>query len=115
MLLPSARPSITLAAHRLLDNRFFKTASGVKVQELAVGTGPPARDGDKVQLDYVLRRSNGYFIYSTVEGVSFQPKDIPTGPLEFQLVRHYIVCSQRISCLRQAHADSVLQASLQAF
>jgi len=33
----------------------------------------------------VLRRSNGYFIYSTVEGVSFQPQDIPVGPVALAL------------------------------
>ena len=38
-------------------------------------------------VDYVLRRSNGYFIYSTVEGVSFQPRSVPTEPLSFCLVR----------------------------
>jgi len=29
----------------------------------------------------VLRRSNGYFIYGTVQGVSFQPLSVPTEPL----------------------------------
>ena len=32
------------------------------------------------------RRSNGYFIYATVEGVSFQPRDVPIVPLEVSLV-----------------------------
>lgn len=66
--------------------RFFQTASGVRVQELAQGSGPGAEEGDQIELEYVLRRTNGYFIYSTREGVSFQPKDVPTGPLEMQLV-----------------------------
>ena len=35
----------------------------------------------------VLRRSNGYFIYSTVEGVSYQPRSVPTGPYSFCMVR----------------------------
>lgn len=43
--------------------KFFKTESGVKVQELAVGSGDvAAAPGDTVLFDYVLRRSNGYFI-----------------------------------------------------
>ena len=29
----------------------------------------------------VLRRSNGYFVYSSIEGVSFQPRDLPTEPV----------------------------------
>ena len=41
----------------------------------------------QVEVEYVLRRSNGYFIYSTVEGVSFQPRDVPIGPIDLRLVR----------------------------
>ncbi len=67
--------------------RFFRTPSGVRVQELVAGaeSGPAAAAGDAVLVDYVLRRGNGYFIYSTVEGVSFQPKDVPVGPVRLQL------------------------------
>ncbi|EIE24660.1 FKBP-like protein, partial [Coccomyxa subellipsoidea C-169] len=66
--------------------RFFKTPDGVKIQELALGRGDQAaKPGDLVVLDYVLRRANGYFIYATVEGVSFQPRDVPIGPLEITL------------------------------
>ncbi|GAB4818133.1 hypothetical protein N2152v2_005179 [Parachlorella kessleri] len=64
---------------------FFKTASGVRVQVLAEGSGAQVQPGDSVLIDYVLRRSNGYFIYGTVEGVSFQPKDVPVGPVLLQL------------------------------
>jgi len=52
---------------------------------LAEGEGPEAAVGDLVLVDYVIRRSNGYFIYSTVEGVSFQPRDVPVGPVAFRL------------------------------
>lgn len=47
--------------------KFFKTASGVKVQELAPGSGPTAQTGDFVLFDYVLRRANGYFIYGALQ------------------------------------------------
>ena len=68
--------------------RFLADLPGVKVQELAQGTGSAgAANGDIVVLNYVLRRANGYFIYSTVEGISFQPRDVPTEPFEFKLVR----------------------------
>lgn len=43
--------------------KFFKTANGVRVQELVVGGGPVVQKGDAVLVDYVLRRANGYFIY----------------------------------------------------
>jgi hypothetical protein len=43
--------------------KFFKTSNGVRVQELRVGQGPQAQQGDAVLIDFVLRRANGYFIY----------------------------------------------------
>lgn len=65
--------------------RFAASPSGVKVQQLSLGKGPTASLGDSVVIDYVLRRANGYFIYSTVEGVSFQPTDLPVGPVTVRL------------------------------
>lgn len=47
--------------------RFMKTASGVKIQELRVGSGTAAKQGDRVLLEYVLRRGNGYFIYRCMQ------------------------------------------------
>ncbi|CAG9462925.1 unnamed protein product [Pedinophyceae sp. YPF-701] len=65
---------------------FFKLDNGVKVQELSIGSGSvEAGQTSVVLVDYVIRRSNGYFIYSTIEGVSFQPKDIPVGPVLLKL------------------------------
>ena len=57
--------------------------------QLAEGgaAGPAAGPGTAVLLDYVLRRANGYFIYSSVEGVSSQPRDVPVGPVALTLVR----------------------------
>ena len=56
------------------------------MQELGLGKGTEARADSRVEVDFVLRRPNGYFIYSTVQGVSFQPKDLPIGPLDLNLV-----------------------------
>ena len=52
-----------------------------------MGSGAAAGPQDTVEVEYVLRRSNGYFIYSTVEGISFQPSDVPIGPVDLSLVR----------------------------
>eukprot|EP00198_Chlamydomonas_reinhardtii_P011648 XP_001700985.1 peptidyl-prolyl cis-trans isomerase, FKBP-type [Chlamydomonas reinhardtii] len=65
--------------------KFVKLPSGVRYQELNIGSGPAASSGDVVLFDYVLRRSNGYFIYGTVEGISFQPRDVPTAPVNAKL------------------------------
>ena len=66
--------------------RFLTDPSGVKIQELTPGTGSAATAGDTVVVNYVLRRANGYFIYSTVPGIGFQPNDVPAEPYEFKLV-----------------------------
>lgn len=71
--------------------QFFKTENGVKVQVLSEGQGPPASDSDTVLIDFSLRRSNGYFIYSTMEGVSFQPSDVPIGPILLDLKNGNII------------------------
>ena len=63
------------------------------MQVLSEGAGREAGVGDTVLVDYVLRRANGYFIYSTVEGASFQPKDVPTGPLLLKLVSQGHCCT----------------------
>lgn len=44
------------------------------------------------------RRANGYFIYGTVDGVSFQPKDVPVGPVRLQLVRAEFVAAAAAMC-----------------
>eukprot|EP00242_Pyramimonas_sp_CCMP2087_P011738 CAMPEP_0198201642 /NCGR_PEP_ID=MMETSP1445-20131203/4590_1 /TAXON_ID=36898 /ORGANISM="Pyramimonas sp., Strain CCMP2087" /LENGTH=201 /DNA_ID=CAMNT_0043872151 /DNA_START=419 /DNA_END=1024 /DNA_ORIENTATION=- len=48
------------------------SASGVKYQIIKPGSGPTAKAGDYVTFDYVLRRSNGYFVYSTTGSGSGQ-------------------------------------------
>lgn len=67
------------------EGKYSRTPSGVPYEDLAPGGGPPAEAGDDVVIDYVLRRSNGYFIYGTVEGVSFQPLDVPTEPFRVRV------------------------------
>ncbi|KAJ0046652.1 hypothetical protein Pint_03742 [Pistacia integerrima] len=50
--------------------RTLKLASGVKFQDIVEGEGPEAREGDLVEVNYVCRRSNGYFVHSTVDQFS---------------------------------------------
>lgn len=90
--------------------RFESAASGVRLQELALGTGSDAAAvGDLVILNYVLRRSNGYFIYSTVEGIGFQPKDVPAEPFTFTLVGYRFI---NVRCQRLVSLLSLLEDSL---
>lgn len=61
--------------------RFRKTPNGVKIQEVTDGTGPEAKTGDILEFDFVCRRSNGYFVYSTVDQFNdqSQPVVLPLG------------------------------------
>ncbi|KAG5255464.1 peptidyl-prolyl cis-trans isomerase FKBP16 [Salix suchowensis] len=45
-------------------------ASGVRFQEIIEGEGSEAQEGDTVEVNYVCRRSNGYFVHSTVDQFS---------------------------------------------
>ncbi|XP_047338719.1 peptidyl-prolyl cis-trans isomerase FKBP16-1, chloroplastic isoform X2 [Impatiens glandulifera] len=50
--------------------RTMKLDSGVRLQDIVKGEGLEARGGDLVELNYVCRRSNGYFVHSTVDQFS---------------------------------------------
>ncbi|OIW09531.1 hypothetical protein TanjilG_13755 [Lupinus angustifolius] len=52
--------------------RTFKLPSGVRIQ----GEGPEAHSGDLVEFNYVCRRANGYFVYSTVDQFSGESKPV---------------------------------------
>ncbi|KAG0617161.1 hypothetical protein M758_5G169100 [Ceratodon purpureus] len=61
--------------------RFRKTPTGVRIQEVVDGSGPEAKTGDTLEFDFVCRRSNGYFVYSTVDQFNDQsrPAVLPLG------------------------------------
>eukprot|EP00850_Spirogloea_muscicola_P016145 SM000129S26132 [mRNA] locus=s129:82002:84558:+ [translate_table: standard] len=61
--------------------RFRRTANGVRYEDVIEGSGSEAKPGDSVQFNYVCRRSNGYFVYSTVDPFSgeAQPATLPLG------------------------------------
>ncbi|CAD5329134.1 unnamed protein product [Arabidopsis thaliana] len=50
--------------------RTLKLPSGVRFQEIIEGEGREAHEGDLVELNYVCRRANGYFVHSTVDQFS---------------------------------------------
>ncbi|XP_050938586.1 peptidyl-prolyl cis-trans isomerase FKBP16-1, chloroplastic-like isoform X2 [Cucumis melo] len=50
--------------------RTLKLDSGVRIQEVFEGDGAEAHEGDMVEFNYVCRRSNGYFVHSTVDQFS---------------------------------------------
>ncbi|XP_023747010.1 peptidyl-prolyl cis-trans isomerase FKBP16-1, chloroplastic [Lactuca sativa] len=50
--------------------RSQKLDSGVRIQDIIDGEGEEAHEGDFVEVNYVCRRSNGYFVHSTVDQFS---------------------------------------------
>ncbi|GAB2230378.1 hypothetical protein Drorol1_Dr00014641 [Drosera rotundifolia] len=50
--------------------RTRKLPGGVRVQDIIEGEGREASEGDFVEFNYVCRRANGYFVYSTVDQFS---------------------------------------------
>jgi FKBP-type peptidyl-prolyl cis-trans isomerase len=81
------------AAEEERQPKYKRSPLGVPYEDVYGGDGSASgrgereaskvEKGDEVVVDYILRRSNGYFIYGTVEGVSFQPLDVPTEPFRF--------------------------------
>ncbi|CAM8903630.1 unnamed protein product [Rhodiola kirilowii] len=53
-----------------------KLDSGVKFQDIIEGEGVEAREGDIVEVNYVCRRSNGYFVYSTADQFNGESKPV---------------------------------------
>ncbi|KAK9089939.1 hypothetical protein Scep_029021 [Stephania cephalantha] len=67
--------------------RTRKLSSGVIIQDIVEGDGPLAHQGDLVELNYVCRRSNGYFIHSTVDQLSGESRPVILPLDEKQTIR----------------------------
>ncbi|XP_051126075.1 peptidyl-prolyl cis-trans isomerase FKBP16-1, chloroplastic [Andrographis paniculata] len=63
--------------------RTFKLPSGVRIQDIVDGQGQEAHEGDTVRFNYVCRRSNGYFVHSTINQFSGESSPV-TLPLDDQ-------------------------------
>ncbi|KAH8518301.1 hypothetical protein H0E87_000235 [Populus deltoides] len=67
--------------------RTLKLASGVRFQEIIEGEGPEAQEGDTVEVNYVCRRSNGYFVHSTVDQFSGESSPVILPLDENQIIK----------------------------
>ncbi|KAK7301884.1 hypothetical protein RJT34_12761 [Clitoria ternatea] len=56
--------------------RTLKLPSGVIIQDIVEGEGSEAHEGDLVKFNYVCRRANGYFVFSTVDQFSGESKPV---------------------------------------
>ncbi|GAB4849799.1 hypothetical protein Ancab_004597 [Ancistrocladus abbreviatus] len=69
-ILSFVNPAHTAPIPEMKELEIFRTRklpSGVRVQDVIEGDGEEANAGDLVEFNYVCRRSNGYFVYSTVD------------------------------------------------
>ncbi|KAG0463106.1 hypothetical protein HPP92_021582 [Vanilla planifolia] len=57
-------------------SRYQKLTNGLRFEEIVEGQGPEAHEGDLVEINYVCRRSNGYFVHSTVDQSSGESRPI---------------------------------------
>ncbi|KMZ64110.1 Peptidyl-prolyl cis-trans isomerase FKBP16-1, chloroplastic [Zostera marina] len=51
-------------------HRYEQLENGVKYEDVIDGEGTRAEEGNVVEINYVCRRSNGYFIHSTIDQFS---------------------------------------------
>jgi hypothetical protein len=84
---------------------FFKLANGTQVQQLTQGNGAAAVAGDRVMFEYVLRRSNGYFIYSCVPVFATCAARHTRGWACFIVLFGYAECTERENGDSQEHRD----------
>ncbi|KAI3492907.1 hypothetical protein L1887_42402 [Cichorium endivia] len=67
--------------------RTQKLDSGVRIQDIINGEGPEAREGDLVEVNYVCRRSNGYFVHSTVDQFSGESSPVILALNEKEIIK----------------------------
>ncbi|KAG9448511.1 hypothetical protein H6P81_008476 [Aristolochia fimbriata] len=67
--------------------RSQKLPSGVRIQDIVDGEGEEAHEGDFVEFNYVCRRSNGYFVHSTIDQFSGESKPVILPLNEKQIIK----------------------------
>ncbi|KAJ8754953.1 hypothetical protein K2173_015465 [Erythroxylum novogranatense] len=61
--------------------------SGVRIQEIVEGKGSEVHEGDVVLVNYGCRRSNGYFVHSTVDQFSGESSPVKLVLDEKQIIK----------------------------
>ncbi|CAO2831589.1 unnamed protein product [Amaranthus hypochondriacus] len=67
--------------------RTRKLPGGTRVQDVVDGEGQAANEGDVVVFNYVCRRANGYFVYSTVDQFTGEAKPVTLPLDENQIIK----------------------------
>ncbi|XP_057461431.1 peptidyl-prolyl cis-trans isomerase FKBP16-1, chloroplastic-like isoform X2 [Actinidia eriantha] len=67
--------------------RTQKFASGVRIQDILEGEGLEAHEGNMVEVNYVCRRANGYFVHSTVDQFSGESAPVILSLDEKQIIK----------------------------
>jgi hypothetical protein len=79
-----------------------KLTSGVRIQDVVQGEGREAHEGDLVQVNYVCRRSNGYFVHSTVDQFSGESAPVILSLNDKQVINF-------LTCMSLSSTRSIIQ------
>ncbi|XP_057983038.1 peptidyl-prolyl cis-trans isomerase FKBP16-1, chloroplastic isoform X2 [Malania oleifera] len=80
-----AAPMLEMKEPEVIRTR--KLSSGVRIQDIIEGEGPEVHEGDLVEVNYVCRRSNGYFVHSTVDQFSGESMPVKLPLDEKQIIK----------------------------
>uniref|UniRef100_A0A3Q7IB78 peptidylprolyl isomerase n=1 Tax=Solanum lycopersicum TaxID=4081 RepID=A0A3Q7IB78_SOLLC len=103
----SIRPVLSAPMHEMREPdiiRTLKLDSGVRLQDVVEGEGPEAREGDIVEINYVCRRSNGYFVHSTVDQFSGESAPVIL-PLDDKQVMVFASFGLKIEILKNRRSE----------
>ncbi|WOK99952.1 peptidyl-prolyl cis-trans isomerase FKBP16-1, chloroplastic isoform X1 [Canna indica] len=83
-----ANPVLSLPQEDAKNSEIIrKLDNGVRIQDVIEGEGPEAHEGDLVEFNYVCRRSNGYFVHSTVDQFSGESRPVVLPLDEKQIIQ----------------------------
>ncbi|CAN1171592.1 Peptidyl-prolyl cis-trans isomerase FKBP16-1, chloroplastic [Linum perenne] len=82
-------PAFAVVSSKQMDEPIetLKLDNGVRIQEVIEGEGPEAGEGDVVEINYVCRRSNGYFVHSTVDQFNGESSPVKLALNENQIIK----------------------------
>ncbi|KAI3973506.1 hypothetical protein MKW92_028534 [Papaver armeniacum] len=89
-LLYVAHPVVAAPMSDSMEPEVLRTrrqADGLIIQDVVDGIGIEAQDGDLVEFNYVCRRSNGYFVHSTVDQFNGESKPVILPLDDNQIIR----------------------------
>ncbi|KAF9607760.1 hypothetical protein IFM89_000107 [Coptis chinensis] len=85
--LGAPKPMIETKEPQIIRYETLKLPSGVRIEEIVQGEGPEAQEGNFVEVNYVCRRYNGYFVHSTVDQFSGESTPVVLPLFDKQIIQ----------------------------